>query len=276
MTGRMTVRVTLPMTLLMTLRVTLLMTLPIILLTILSAAGLAQLATTPADSSGVLSAGAQEAAAATTSAGDLTTAMPVLPDTVWAQPLGHVATLDSALAQQAQLVKEGFAAFARIRASSTTYWYEVFAGPVVTRAEADTLVRDLQRRGWVPMGLAVRAPYEDLLLGVVGQPTRRLQSARRSQPAETPEAAGTGLPRIVQLLTPTYPPDAREAGIAGVVQVRVLIGETGQVIAAEVAESVHPLLDAAALEAAQKSLYAPAVAGGQPVQEWLTVPFQFK
>ncbi len=268
----MTLPETVKVTLLVALRVTLLVT----QLTILPAVALAQLAATPVDSAGVLSAGVPEAAAAADGPSDSTATFPVLPDTVWVQHLGRVATLDSALARQAQLAQEGFAAFARIRASSTAYWYEVFAGPAVTREEADTLGRDLRRKGWVTVGVPVRAPYTDLLLGVVGQPTMRLRPGRKGSPPEASEAAETGLPRIVQLLTPKYDPAAREAGITGTVRVRVLVGETGQVVAAEVAESVHPLLDTAALQAAQKSLYAPGVVAGQPVQEWLTVPFEFK
>ena len=53
----------------------------------------------------------------------------------------------------------------------------------------------------------------------------------------------------------------------GIVEVQVLIDETGKVIQAQVVNgSFHPALIAAAEEAAQKSLFTPTFLSGTPVR----------
>jgi protein TonB len=71
--------------------------------------------------------------------------------------------------------------------------------------------------------------------------------------------------RAVSLPRPPYPPIARASNIGGTVAVRVLIDETGSVIAAE-AINGHPLLRPAAVAAARQARFAPAALGGQPVK----------
>jgi protein TonB len=59
------------------------------------------------------------------------------------------------------------------------------------------------------------------------------------------------LPRIVKHVEPTYPPDAREKRVGGVVFVRITVGTDGRVSDATITKSI-PMLDAAALAAVRQ------------------------
>ena len=54
----------------------------------------------------------------------------------------------------------------------------------------------------------------------------------------------------------------------------MLIDETGKVISAQ-AMSGHPLLRAAAVQAAQQALFTPTVLGGQPVKVSGVITYNF-
>lgn len=85
------------------------------------------------------------------------------------------------------------------------------------------------------------------------------------------------LPVAVREVKPDYPSFAREAGVEGLVVIRVLIGKDGRVIRAQVSPKFSvPLLDQAALEAAQRWVFKPALANGRPVAVWEAIPFRFR
>lgn len=71
--------------------------------------------------------------------------------------------------------------------------------------------------------------------------------------------------KAVRLVQPPYPPIARSAHASGQVVVQVLIDENGNVVAAH-ATSGHPLLQAAAVNAARSSKFTPTKLSGQPVK----------
>ena len=73
---------------------------------------------------------------------------------------------------------------------------------------------------------------------------------------------------------PAYPQEAKDAGAAGVVGVRVLVDETGKVVEAE-AISGHPLLRQAAVDAAYKWRFAPITLSGNPVKVSGTINYNF-
>ena len=50
----------------------------------------------------------------------------------------------------------------------------------------------------------------------------------------------------------------------------------GSVMRAEVLQSVHPMLDAAAREAALKCKFEPGKQRNIPVKAWMAIPFRFK
>jgi len=87
-------------------------------------------------------------------------------------------------------------------------------------------------------------------------------------PKPTPHAPISGgvlNGKAVRLVQPPYPPIARSAHASGQVVVQVLIDENGNVVAAH-ATSGHPLLQAAATNAARASKFTPTKLSGQPVK----------
>ncbi len=70
--------------------------------------------------------------------------------------------------------------------------------------------------------------------------------------------------KALTLAKPAYPAAARAVEAEGSVNVNVTINETGDVVSAE-AVSGHPLLRAAAVNAARESKFAPTQLSGQPV-----------
>ena len=71
--------------------------------------------------------------------------------------------------------------------------------------------------------------------------------------------------KATHLVQPPYPPIAKSAHASGTVTVQVLIDESGNVISAQ-PTSGHPLLQAAAVNAARDSKFSPTKLGGQPVK----------
>jgi protein TonB len=87
-------------------------------------------------------------------------------------------------------------------------------------------------------------------------------------PKPTPHAPISGgvlNGKAVHLVQPPYPAIARSAHASGQVVVQVLIDENGNVVAAH-ATSGHPLLQAAAVNAARASKFTPTKLSGQPVK----------
>jgi protein TonB len=82
-------------------------------------------------------------------------------------------------------------------------------------------------------------------------------------------------PEIVNYVSPEYSEFAREAGLEGLVMVDVLVGTNGRVKATRISKSVHPVLDQAAIEAAQRATFTPGKQRDIPVEVWVTLPYNF-
>jgi TonB family protein len=80
--------------------------------------------------------------------------------------------------------------------------------------------------------------------------------------------------RATSLPQPAYPPAAKAVKASGSVNVEVTFDETGNVISAK-AVSGHPLLQAAAVEAARNAKFKPTQVSGQPVKVW-RIGIQFR
>ncbi len=78
----------------------------------------------------------------------------------------------------------------------------------------------------------------------------------------------------VKQVQPVYPPVARAAGAQGPVRVKIVIGDTGEVVSAQ-AVSGHPLLQQAAVDAARQWRFEPAQADGKLVKVNGTLAFNF-
>jgi TonB family protein len=75
---------------------------------------------------------------------------------------------------------------------------------------------------------------------------------------------------------PVYPQEAKDEGLNGVVWVKAYVHEDGAVAKAIVGKtSGHKSLDKAALEAAYKCRYTPALAEGKPIATWVTYKVDF-
>lgn len=82
-------------------------------------------------------------------------------------------------------------------------------------------------------------------------------------------------PELVASAEPVYPELARRAEVEGMVVVLVTIDETGKVIDAEVATSDSSVFDEAALAAAYKFVFRPALQRDIPVRAKIAVRFRF-
>ncbi len=98
-----------------------------------------------------------------------------------------------------------------------------------------------------------------------------------SQPNNTPVAGDEVAPRAESLVQPTYPEEARKAGIEGTSIVEVTIGADGVMRRCSlVVSSGNASLDEAALQAVHVSTFAPGTKDGKPVEMKVKVPFRFK
>jgi len=80
--------------------------------------------------------------------------------------------------------------------------------------------------------------------------------------------------KAVSLPLPGFPPAARAVRASGAVTVQVVIGESGDVISV-LAVSGHPLLRAAAVEAARGAKFPPTLLSGEPVKVSGVVVYNF-
>ena len=97
-------------------------------------------------------------------------------------------------------------------------------------------------------------------------------------PAPTPRRIVTS-PHVLNsqalsLPKPPYPPLAKQMGVQGMVNVQVLIDETGKVISAK-AVSGHPTLMRAAQQAALEALFSPTKLGDQAVKVSGVITYNF-
>ncbi|MCB1183375.1 energy transducer TonB [bacterium] len=83
-------------------------------------------------------------------------------------------------------------------------------------------------------------------------------------------------PIITNWAKPKYPEVARMAQVEGTVIVKVLVGPDGSVQQAQVIQSVHPLVNKAALDAAYKCKFIPGKQRNIPVKAWMALPFNFR
>jgi periplasmic protein TonB len=81
-------------------------------------------------------------------------------------------------------------------------------------------------------------------------------------------------PKRIVYVEPVYPPDAKAAGIEGMVVLDAVIDTDGAVIAVEVLTSV-PELDQAAIDAVRQWKFEPALLNGEPVEVAMNLTVNF-
>ena len=83
-------------------------------------------------------------------------------------------------------------------------------------------------------------------------------------------------PEMIREEVPVYPKEAKDEGIEGIVWVKALVDADGTVARAIVGKSSgHKSLDEAALTAAEKCQYKPALQNGKPTAVWVTYKVDF-
>ena len=83
-------------------------------------------------------------------------------------------------------------------------------------------------------------------------------------------------PELVMLVPPVYPKDAEKKGLEGTVNLRILVTEKGIVDDVEISQSSgHSSMDEAAVKAARRTRFRPAIKNGQRVAMWINYPIQF-
>jgi len=83
------------------------------------------------------------------------------------------------------------------------------------------------------------------------------------------------MPRLKHKAIPFYPEIARKAGIEGRVSIVVIISEKGEVIKTTVEKGI-PMLNQAALDAAAKCTFYPAMQRDKYVKVKMSIPFDFR
>ncbi len=73
-----------------------------------------------------------------------------------------------------------------------------------------------------------------------------------------------------------YPRQAARLRFEGDVVLSVLVSTEGHAIRFVVSKSIHPLLDACAIEAVQDLDFVPAFRKGHPIDAWITMPIRFR
>jgi len=96
----------------------------------------------------------------------------------------------------------------------------------------------------------------------------------KREPVPVLKAGESRPPKLIHQVDPIYPDLAKKARAQGKVVLEMTIGTDGRVEDVEVIKSI-PLLDLAAIEAAKKRLYEPALSDGKPAKSVVQVTMAF-
>lgn len=99
-------------------------------------------------------------------------------------------------------------------------------------------------------------------------------ASNEAEHQKSPVSGGVLNSKAISLPKPTYPTNARNAGVTGTVIVEVIISEEGNVIEAR-ALSGHSLLQGAAVSAARLAKFLPARLSGMPVKVTGSIRYTF-
>ena len=132
---------------------------------------------------------------------------------------------------------------------------------VESKGEVERLLAELKERGEIVIGICPEnEPCGESL-------------KKQTADAQTVSAEVTG-GEIVEKPQPTYPLVAKAARASGVVTVLLVVDEQGRVAAAQ-AESGHPLLRAATVNAARTVRFKPFLLNGKPVKIYGAITYTF-
>ena len=110
--------------------------------------------------------------------------------------------------------------------------------------------------------------------GLCGYASSEAMNDISIRPPVGPISGGVLNGKAVSKPAPPYPSIAKAARASGVVTVQVVVDEAGRVMSAK-AVSGHPLLQAAAVQAAYQARFTPTLLSGQPVKVSGIVTYNF-
>lgn len=82
-------------------------------------------------------------------------------------------------------------------------------------------------------------------------------------------------PEVKESVQPVYPEEAKKNKIEGKVFVKVLVDKNGNAKKTVILKSENEILNNAAMEAAKKSTFTPAMQKGKPIAVWVVLPYKF-
>lgn len=88
-------------------------------------------------------------------------------------------------------------------------------------------------------------------------------------------AADPAKPQVIKKVTPKYTPEAKAAGIQGVVKLSVEVDPEGHAASVTVLKGLDPGLDSNAVEAVKQWQWSPTVKDGKPVSVMTDVDINF-
>lgn len=103
----------------------------------------------------------------------------------------------------------------------------------------------------------------------------KIEEEKEEEPDINAFVAVEKLPEMVVSAQPVYPDIARRAGITGKVYVKVLIDKEGKPKKAVIIKSDAEVFNEAAIEAAMKCAFTPALQNNKPVSVWIVIPYKF-
>jgi TonB family protein len=104
------------------------------------------------------------------------------------------------------------------------------------------------------------APADDLVRSLVHNGSEKASGPQRIRVSSSAQSA-----KLIRQPAPTYPQEAKEAGIAGHVILNIVVGKDGTVQDVSLV-SGHPLLVAPAKDAVKQWVYQPTLLNGEPVE----------
>jgi periplasmic protein TonB len=143
----------------------------------------------------------------------------------------------------------------------------------IIKEEAEPDMGAVGAVGGVPGGVA-GGSMGGVLGGVIGGLGSAPPPPKPKQTGPLRVGGNVQAARLVNKVTPIYPPLARQTRISGIVRLHAIISKDGAIKELEVV-SGHPLLQQAALDAVRQWRYQPTLLNGDPVEVDTTIDVIF-
>jgi protein TonB len=123
--------------------------------------------------------------------------------------------------------------------------------------------------------MAAPAPVVDL--EQIGNKEINVENMEELLPKPDEFVAYEEAPSPIEQVTPVYPEMARQAQVEGVVWVKSLVDKDGRVRDVIIVKpsGANAGFEEAAIEAARKTIWKPAISNGQPVAVWVSYKIEF-